>query len=225
MNHALAQIEAWISNCCMSINPSKSTVLHVSPADTQERLEYGAISINGKAVEVVACLKFLGVIIIDDKISGADYFSALNKCLFGAIAAFVRARHLLPTESLLLLYHAFFASFLAHGIEAFGLNTAKFLRPVQLLQKEAVRIIAKAGPRDHTFPIFSSSRIIPYLSLMKYNVCVLIHNIITDGAQTLLTSNCPQPRQEKVRPIKHHKIFYRLRGGRYMERTASRYPR
>lgn len=110
----------------------------------------------------------------------------MSKRLVGAIAALVRVRHLLPTESLSLLYHAFFGSFLAFDIEAFGFNNAKFLRPVQLLQKRAVRIIAKAGPRNHTSPIFSSSRIVPYLSLIKYDVCPLIHNIFTDGARNIV---------------------------------------
>ena len=64
----------------MSINPSKSTVLHVPPVDTQKRLEYGAIIINGKAVEVAACHKFLGNV-IDDKLSEPVPLTSVGRLL------------------------------------------------------------------------------------------------------------------------------------------------
>lgn len=139
---------------------------------------------------------FLGVT-IDGRFSGDADFSALLGRLVGAISALVRVRHVLSTGTLLTLYHAFFASFLTYGIEASGLGYARLSDPILKLQKRAIRVVSRRGPRDHTRPLFIFLDVhsfivvyshcackmifldvLPYHSLVKFGVCLLIYNIL-----------------------------------------------
>ena len=152
-----------------------SPPLHVSPSASADPLIPGLIVIDRAQVSIVSDFKFLGVP-IDSSLSGEVYFRCLRGGLSAAIGALVRVRHVLPPDTLVLLYHAFFSSFLSYGVEAFGLNHSYRIHPIEILQKRAVRVVAGRGPRDHTAPLFRSLEIFPYRHPIKYSICVLVGN-------------------------------------------------
>lgn len=177
LNCDLFLINKWMAENCMSINSKKTLVLHIPPKKTSARLVEGTIQIESVPVKISTYIRFLGVS-IDDKLSGIEYFSCLRRKLISSVASLSRIRSFVDSKTLLLLYHAFFGSFLSYGIETFGLNFSKLTSPIVLLQKRAIRIVTKSKFYDHTEPLFISCKVLPYLKLVEYSICVFIFKIL-----------------------------------------------
>ena len=178
----LASTHAFFS-CELRINSKKCAVLHVAASAAALVLGSDVISIDCSSVPVVK--EFFLCVTLDAGLLGDAYLRRLRGRLSGSIAAIVRVRHLLPLKILVLLYHAFFASYLSYGIEAFGRNYSNRLYPIAILQKRAIRIIANQVLRDHSAEIFSSLGILPYMALIKYSVCVLTLQILSSSAPSV----------------------------------------
>ena len=161
--------------CCCPLPPSNSSVL----------LGIGPVCVDSLPVAVVNEFKFLGVT-FDCWLSGDSYFRDLRRRLVCSIAALVRVRRLLPSDILVLIYHAFISSYLSYGIVAFGLNFSGKIAAVETLQKRAIRVATKSGPRAHCGPLFARLSILPYSSLIKFSVCLLISRILTNSAPNVI---------------------------------------
>jgi hypothetical protein len=177
MNEDLSSIQGWLDSNCLSINVTKSTFLHIRPNNNSPYVTDGLLAIQNEPIVRSGCAKFLGVM-IDDNLSGDAHIAQLRPKLAGAIAGICRVRKILETESCLLLYHAFFSSNMAYGLEYFGLNYANRILPLLILQKRALRCIFRVPPLESSRPIFVSCKILPFPLYIEYILCIQIYKII-----------------------------------------------
>ncbi len=77
--------------------------------------------------------------------------------------------------ALKMLYYAMVHSHLNYCINAYSCAYPTTLNRLKLKQKEAIRIISKAGYRDHTNPLFKQSGILPLEKLVKYSNLKFMH--------------------------------------------------
>ena len=75
-----------------------------------------------------------------------------------------RLKHILPKQSLLLLYNALFLSALNYSSLIWGLN---YSERITKLQKKAVRIICREKFNAHTNPLFVKLNILKFNDLIK----------------------------------------------------------
>ena len=113
-------------------------------------------------------------IYLDEHLLGDAHLSQLRPKLAGAIAGMARARRTLGTKECLPLYHAFFSSRMAYGVEFFGLNYKNRLNPILVLQKRALRCLLRLSPLEPSAPIFKSLNILPFPLYIEYNLCIHI---------------------------------------------------
>ena len=79
-----------------------------------------------------------------------------------------------------MIYRAFFSSHLSYGVESFGLCPKGLLDPIFKIQKRAVRIVAGKAPREHTAPLFTRLKILPYPIFVSFATCLFIYKLLTN---------------------------------------------
>ena len=75
-----------------------------------------------------------------------------------------------------MLYYAMVHSHLVYCINIYGCATKTNLSKIAIKQKAAIRIVANAGYRDHTSPLFKELKILPFEQLCKYEALKFMHN-------------------------------------------------
>ena len=83
-----------------------------------------------------------------------------------------KLRHFAPLDTLKSVYYALFYPFLTYGITVWGATHEKFLHPVFVCQKKAIRAMTFNDPLAHTSPIFSE------LQLLKLDIHFIMNVII-----------------------------------------------
>ena len=81
-----------------------------------------------------------------------------------------KIRHYPPQDTLLLLYHAIFAPFVANGVSVWGITYLSLLNPIFVLQKKILRVITLSDKNAPPTPIFDSLK---FSSLMIWLQCIL----------------------------------------------------
>ena len=94
--------------------------------------------------------------------------SELSKKLARAVELFYKIRHYAPRDTLVLLYHAIFASFLTYGVSTWGLTYPSLLEPIAILQKKIMRSRTFNENTAPTTPIFDT------LQILKFNDVILL---------------------------------------------------
>ncbi len=83
-----------------------------------------------------------------------QHIAETNKKVSRALFSIKQVKRVLPYESLRTLYFALVGSHFSYGITAWGNADKGVIRPAQILQKRAIRIIHNAPYNGHTEPRF-----------------------------------------------------------------------
>ena len=112
-----------------------------------------------KKVTRIIAVKFLGVL-RDAHLSWKPHITELSKKLARTVGIFCKVRHLVPPETLKILYFSLFYSFVTYGLAVWGLTHKSLLDPIIVSQKKIVRIICFREPTAHTEPLFKESNLL-----------------------------------------------------------------
>jgi len=85
-------------------------------------------------------------------------------------------RHLVPTNTLTVLYHSLFSSHITYGCQVWGQNRLSIDRLFKL-QKKALRIMACADYTAHTNPLFRRYHILKFPDYIYVLNCLLVHDV------------------------------------------------
>ena len=70
------------------------------------------------------------------------------------LVSFFKIRHLIPFDTIKLLYHAIFSPFLYYGIVVWGVASECFMNPVSVQQKKVIRAITFKDSFSPSEPLF-----------------------------------------------------------------------
>jgi len=124
------------------------------------------------SIEFVNSYKYLGVV-IDSAMSWRPHVELLLRKLHFAIFLLSKIRKIAAPILLRKTYFAFFQSHLQYGIAVYGCAFPSILRPLLLLQKKAIRHVAKANYLAHTNELFRKYDIMPFDGLFSYRCMCL----------------------------------------------------
>jgi hypothetical protein len=91
------------------------------------------------------------------------------------IAILCRLKHMIPEQTLLLIYNSLIAPHLSYGIEAWGNAPSCVLKRIQTLQKKALRVISKSNYNCHTNPICKKYNILKIPELFQLHCVKLFY--------------------------------------------------
>ena len=158
MNRELRYVKKWLDANKLALNIEKTNfvVFHSTAKKVHEPV---VLKFGRKKISRVKYVKFLGVL-LDETLSWKYHLIELSRKLSRTVGVMYKLRHFAPLDTLKSVYYALFYPFLTYGITVWGATHEKFLHPVSVCQKKAVRAMTFNDPLAHTSPIFSELQLL-----------------------------------------------------------------
>jgi hypothetical protein len=151
----------WLLANKISLNVAKTELIFFKKPLSPSPPSFLKIKLNGAKITPTKSIKYLGIH-LDDSLSGISHCTQLLPKLRRANGMLAKARHYLPTNQILSLYYATFASHLNYGCQIWSQHPNTFLKKIAILQKNAMRIISFSDFNAHTSPIFKTLKILKF---------------------------------------------------------------
>lgn len=212
----LLKLSIWLQANKLTLNLDKTQymVFHRAKRKTFDI----NIKINDCVIEQVIYTKFLGVI-IDNRLDWTNHISYISSKLSKGIGIICRARKFFTKAALTTLYNSFIFPYFIYGVEVWGHASNTYLQQLIKIQKKIIRIITNSHYMAHTKELFTKMAILPFDTLVKHRVGLLMYKIskgnVPRPLKTLYTCNKDvhsyNTRQKHhFRPIKaNHEFSYR----------------
>ena len=185
MNKELSLLFEWLCANRLSLNVAKTEFIVFRPKKYIN--EKFTLRLNQKTIKESNKIKYLGVF-LDKGLSWNFHITELCKKLSCAVGMLFKMKNICSTSTLRSIYFSLFHSHLSYGISVWGLAKTSLTGKVFLLQKRAVRVVAKAEYLAHTDPIFKEVKILKcsdqYLHTLALNMWDYDHNQIPTALNT-----------------------------------------
>ena len=159
---------------------------------------------NEVSVDEKEVTKYLGVF-IDDKLNWKSHTEHGRAKMSKGTGMISKIRYYVDKTCLLNLFYSFVQSHANYNLINWSCTHQSFLNPIELKFKTAVRLITFKGKYEHTEPLFSELKILPFRDLIKYKqgsffwkICKgyavpPISNIFVKNNYNSLRFNVPNP--------------------------------
>ena len=114
---------------------------------------------------------FLGVI-LDEHLTGIPHITNVARKVLKAVGVMYNASFCLSKQSLITLYYSLPYPYLQYCVSVWGSTYSSNLNHIFMLQKRAVRIIAKESFDAHNDPIFKNFKILKLNSIYLFQLHV-----------------------------------------------------
>ena len=156
-NLQMDKLNKWCDANKLQINPTKSSTRPITPKTNSSNLNI-QVFYNNNLIECYESWKYLGVV-LDNKLNFKHQINLIENKLAETIGILSKLRYLLPSSSLLLLYHALVQPHILYALPLWGSSFPSYLNKMQRLQNKAIRVIAKAKFRDSVTPLYYKLKI------------------------------------------------------------------
>ena len=156
----------WFDRNKLSLNLSKTKYMIFGNRRIQTDIQ---LTIDNITIERVYENKFLGVI-LDHKLCWKAHTEHVRNKIAKSISVINKAKHLLNSSSLHTLYCTMILPYLNYCSEVWGNAHKSTINPLITLQKRALRVIHKAGYRDHTHPLFLQSHLLKFIDMVNFKI-------------------------------------------------------
>ena len=99
---------------------------------------------------------------------------------------------MLENNHLYMLYCSLILPYLSYACEIWGNTYKSPLNTLMLLQKKAIRNVAKASYLDHTHPLFVQHNCLKFLDIVKLKTLIIIYkaknNMLPNNLQKMFTT-------------------------------------
>ena len=140
INEALVGLVEWLNANKLTLNVKKTHFMVFDTARSSNQINNQVI-INGQVIDRVDSTKFLGVL-LDSKLNFKKHIAHVRSKVSKGIYILGRARKFFDEITLKNLYYAFIHPYFTYCREVWGGTFDTYLRPLEILQKRALRIIA-----------------------------------------------------------------------------------
>ena len=162
----LEKLLHWIRANKLSLNLDKTKCMIFSNAI--DRLPMNIV-LDGKVLEVVSTMKFLGLT-IDNKLSWKPHIDNVCRTISQNIGLINKVKYYFPKPTLLMLYSSLILPYLNYGVIAWGHTHSTYLDRILLLQKKALRIICHTSWKAHTDVLFCENNILKINDLFRHHL-------------------------------------------------------
>ena len=152
-NCELALIANWFASNKLSLNLSKTKFIIFCNSRKQYAKTQVKIKLNDVVIEQVCSVKFLGVN-IDERLSWDKHIQQVASKLSKNIGILAKLKYTVPQKVLCMVYNSLVLPYLSYCNLVWACNSTNKLNSIIVLQKRAVRNIAKAESCAHSSPLF-----------------------------------------------------------------------
>lgn len=170
MNHDLELLSSYFRTNLLVLNKSKTKFVHFH--DRHQVLDAGIpVLVDGELVEEVESVTHLGLV-LDCHLTWSEHCNMVAKKVSAGVAAIFQCRDFLPSDVLLCMYHSFVHSHLCYMVGLWGAADAVYLKPLQVLQNRALRMIYRVPrltPRVELY-LRHAKTVLPIKALHRFYV-------------------------------------------------------
>ena len=181
INSELEKVCTWLNANQIKLNIEKSTFLVFS---YMKSINLPPILINQCILAESNHTKFLGLT-IDNRLNFAPHIFHIKSKLAKSVGILYRLRYMLPTCTLLTLYHSLILPHMNYVIEAWQSAPNYLKQEVFILQKKAIRAIYHLPYNSHTHESFKDSGLLKLDDLIKIRLCTQIYEAIHSNDHSL----------------------------------------
>ena len=180
----LQKINLWLklNKLSLNCNKTKAMIFHTK----QRKVEIPKIFINGHRIEFVEYFNFLGII-IDQNLTWKVHANNVSKKISKTLGILNRLKNILPSEVLLLIYNSLILPHLNYGAFLWGGCSSG----VDILQRKAIRIIAKKRYNSHTPLLFKALKLLTFVDICTLHDCKLVYKLFNKTLPGSLLSIIP----------------------------------
>jgi hypothetical protein len=191
-NDAIKKLEAcldvvntWMKQNRLKMNPEKTEFIMIGNKVQLDKCVCDKIEVDGKAVEKADEIKFLGVW-IDNTVSMKKQIKEVCKRTSKLLHVIWNIRRYLNEKTCQRLVAALITSKMDYANGLYANLPATTMRPLQLCQNYAARVIKKARKRDHVTPLLYNLHWLPYPYRVNYKVLITVFKCIQSEAPDYL---------------------------------------
>ena len=155
MNANLNQLSQWCKQNSLVINPKKSNYMLFSQNNEHNTNDQTlpSLSLSGKTVSKCSQFKFLGIT-LDHDLKWREHTANVNLKVGQGLFALKSMKHIVSRSTLIKAYHAFVQTHIDYGCLLWGNTYERYLKPIKVNQKKAIRIITNSPYNEHSTPLF-----------------------------------------------------------------------
>ncbi len=114
------------------------------------------LKLGPENIKKVSHTKFLGLQ-IDKNLKWSEHLKHVKAKLASTLYALRSAKNFLKPQQLVTIYNSMFQPYIDYGIILWGSASQKVLKPIEIHQKKAIRLISNASYNAHTQPLFKKT--------------------------------------------------------------------
>jgi len=167
VNSGLANLGGWLKNNKLVLNVTKTNCMLISNNFSSGDLP--PISIDGRIIDIVECIKFLGVY-IDSNLNFRRHVDVVCGKVSRSVGVVRRLVPYVPVRVLIKLYYSLIYPHLTYGVLAWGNSSMHNIGRVERLQAGFKRLLYDRGRYvQHAIPsIMSFKYIFQYFAVVKF---------------------------------------------------------
>ena len=184
LNKEISKVNTWLLSNKLLLNVAKSKfMIFFKHPRTIPKLN---ISINGNQVEQVTNFNFLGIT-IDQNLTWKDHISKISIKIARVIGIMNKLKHIFPHQILRTLYNSLIHPHFIYGLYIWGFSPKR----LTILQKKAVRILARRPYISHSTSIFKTLKILKLKDQYSIQLYKLYHKNINNLLPSYFNSFTP----------------------------------
>jgi len=173
----------WLNCNKLTLNVKKTQAMKFMVTNSEININ---LTFNNEPITFTDDLNLLGIH-FDTKLTFASHINGIRSKISSAIGIIQRNKHFLTQNLRRQLYFSLIHPHLLYGIELWGGAAQKHLKPLQNLQKRALRVVAGAKPRTTTTPLFKNAKILKLTDIYELQIAKLMfsgfHNTLPPNIQ------------------------------------------
>lgn len=178
MKQDLEKLEDFFSENLLSLNLAKTKyIIFHSPRLTVSRSH--ELVVNSTKIDEVDSFKYLGLT-LDSTLSWSNHINTLQKAITTTCGVLWKVSKFLPSNQLLLLYHAFVQSRICYLVSIWGAASKTKLKTIQTTQNRCLKVIYKKPWLYPTVDLYTEAAfsILPVAALRDLQTLVQIQNLL-----------------------------------------------
>lgn len=180
MNRDLYLMSRYFRSNLLTLNLDKTKYMHFHDHSIHLSNRIPVL-LNGQMIESVSCVRYLGLE-LDSHLNFSNHINTLCRKVCVTLAALYKVRDLLPQEVLRLIYFSLFHSHVVYLCSLWGQTFASYIRPLQVLQNRALKILYNLPPRTSTCELYSlhAKNVLPVRGIHELQIVKLVRQIMND---------------------------------------------
>jgi len=184
---------------------SKTQLIQFSASYQNTNLS--TFNLNSNRISSQNSIEYLGIK-IDSHLNWQDHIENLSKRLTSATFVLRIIRESTNLETQITVYHAYFASIMNYGLTVWG--SANQAKKIFILQKRAVRLIAKVPQITHCKEFFIRFKIMTLYSSYIYQLALMVKRDFDTFMENQISHDYNTRSRNLIKPVQHRLNIFHL---------------